>query len=142
MVYELKTKINDASVIAFLESIEDEEKKESCFKLLEIFTNISWHEWKMWWKSIVWFWTYTYKYASWQTWDWMRTWFAPRVGGISLYIMPGYEFWNMQELMENLWKYKAWKSCLNIKKLSDIDLKVLREIIKAGLEDMKERYPE
>jgi len=56
--------------------------------------------------------------------------------------MPGYGFWNMQELLSKLWKHKAWKSCINIKKLSDIDIKVLEEIIKTWLDDMERMYPE
>jgi len=142
MAYTLKTQVSDNSVQDFLYSISDEEKKKDCFKLLDLLATISWEPAKMWWKNIVGFGTYSYKYASWQSWDWMRTWFSPRTWGISLYIMPGYQFWNMPDLMEKLWKYKSWKSCLNIKKLSDIDLKVLEEIIKLGLEDMNERYPE
>jgi len=142
MTYELKTKINDADVKKFLDTIEDDQKKEDSLRVLEIFERISGYKAKMWWSNIVWFGTYTYKYASGQTWDWMRTWFAPRAWGLSLYIMPWYEFWNMKELMSKLWKHKAWRSCINIKKLSDIDLKVLEKIIKAWLDDMKEKYPE
>jgi hypothetical protein len=103
---------------------------------------LSWKPAKMWWSSIIWFWNYHYKYASGQEWDWMRAGFAPRAAGFSLYIMPGYQFGNIPELMAQLWKYKAWKSCLNIKKLSDIDLRVLEKIIQWGLDDMKQRYPE
>jgi len=142
MSYELKTKVNDANIEAFINTIIEPQKKEDCSLLLEIFKTLSWCPAKMWGKNIVWFWTYTYKYVSGQTWDWMRAGFAPRAWWISIYIMPGYEFWNMEELLSKLWKYKSWKSCLNIKKLSDIDLKILEEIIVLGLEDMKQRYPE
>jgi len=142
MVYELKTKMSDDNVRSFLETIENTEKQSDCVTLLDIFTQISWKEAKMWWKNIIGFWTYTYKYSSGQTWDWMRTGFAPRAWGISLYIMPGYELWNMKDYLSKLGKHKTWRSCLNIKSLSDIDLKVLGDIIKAWLDDMKERYPE
>ena len=141
MTYELKTKISDDSVENFLNTISDEAKRTEAFQLLEIFQQISWKPAKMWWSTIVGFGTYTYKYASGQTWDWMRTGFAPRAAGFSLYIMPGYNFGNMQDLIAKLWKHKAWRSCLNIKKLSDIDLGVLEQIIQLGLDDVKERYP-
>jgi len=141
MVYELKTKISDTDVKAFLDTIEDEQKRDDCFQLLEIFERLSWHKAKMWWTTIIWFDTYTYTYASGQTWDWMRTGFAPRAGGLSLYIMPGYQFDEMKKLLAKLWKHKVGKSCINIKKLSDIDLKVLEKIIQFWLDDMKKRYP-
>ncbi len=142
MVYQLKTKLNDADVREFLNSIEEQQKKEDSFKLLDIFTRITWEPAKMWWSSIIWFGSYHYVYASGQEWDWMRTGFSPRKGALSVYIMPGYNFDEMQDLMDTLWKYKAWRSCLNIKKLSDIDLEVLEKIISTGLEAMKEKYPE
>jgi len=142
MAYTLKTQESNDSVEAFIESIEDTQKKEDSKVLLEIFTRLSWEPAKMWWANIIGFWNYHYIYASGNSWDWMRTGFSPRMTWISLYTMPGYEFWNMPELMSKLWKYKHWKSCLNIKKLSDIDLGVLEEIITLWLKDMAERYPE
>lgn len=140
MVYELKTKVNDASVIDFLHSIENEKRKEDALKILDFFNHITGEEPKMWWSSIIGYGTYTYKYASGQTWDWMRTGFSPRKSALTLYVMPGYEFDDMQDLMEKLGKYKTGKSCLYIKKLEDIDMNVLEEIVRKGLEIMKEKY--
>jgi len=142
MSYELKTKVSDDDVESFITSIENPQKKDDCLILLDIFHQVSWYKAKIWWKNILGFGSYHYKYTSGCEWDWMRTWFAPRAAWISIYIMPGYEFDTMQHLMDKLWKYKHGKSCLNIKKLSDINLKVLEEIIKLGLEDMKKKYPE
>jgi len=140
MVYELKTQINDASVKDFLNTIEDEQKKEDSFKLLDIFTRVSGEEAKMWWSAIIGFGTYSYTNSTWKDYTWMRTGFSPRKAALSLYIMPGYNFENMQELLWKLWKYKAGRSCLSIKKLSDIDMEVLEEIIVLGLKEMKEKY--
>ena len=139
MVYTPKTQINSANVKDFLNTVEDPIKREDSFKLLDMFTKISGEPAKMWWSSIVGFGSYHYKTTSCE-WDWMRTWFSPRKWAISVYIMPGYNFDKMPELLENLGKYNAWKSCLNIKKLEDIDMKVLEEIVKKGLEVMEERY--
>ena len=133
MTYELKTKINDASVNDFINSIEDIQKREDSFKLLDMFTRLSWEEAQMWWSSIIGFWSYHYKYASGQEWDWMRTGFSPLKTALSVYIMPGYQFDEIQDLLNRLWKHKAGRSCLNIKKLSDINLKVLEKIIQFGL---------
>lgn len=55
--------------------------------------------------------------------------------------MPGYQFDGMQELLWKLWKYKLWKSCLYIKKLSDIDEEILKQIIQKWLSKMAEKYP-
>lgn len=136
---ELKTIVSDANIEDFLNSIENEEQKQDCFKLLEIMKEITSQEPKMWWEAIVGFWSYTYKYSSWRTWDWMRVAFSPRKNYTSVYVMPGYDdFW---WLLENLWKFKSWKSCLNIKKLSDINIKVLKEIIISWYKKMEELYP-
>jgi len=142
MVYKIKTQISNDNVRNFLETIKDTEKREDALILLEIFERISGYKAKMWWKTIIGFGTYHYQSKSGCEWDWMRTGFAPRAAGFSVYIMPWYELWNISELMDKLWKYKSWKSCLNIKKLSDIDIWILEKIIKAWLDDMKERYPE
>lgn len=142
MVYELKTKINNADVKEFLNTIWDTQKRDDCFIILVMFTKLSWEAAKMWWKNIVWFWSYDYTYSSGHSGSSARISFSPRASYISLYIMPWYEFGNMPELMKKLWKFKAWKCCLNIKKLSDVDLGVLEKIIEAWLDDMNERYPE
>jgi len=142
MVDKFKTQESENDVTTFLKGIEDTQKKTDCFVLLEIFERLSGKPWKIWGKNIIGFWKYHYIYASGREGDSMRTGFSARLGGISIYIMPGYEFWNMQEHLMKLWKYKAWKSCLNIKKLSDIDLWILESIIRLGLDELKTKYPE
>lgn len=141
MSYTLKTQKNTQSIRNFLESLENQQKKSDAFSILQIFQNITWEEWSMWGENIIWFGTYHYKYASWQEGDWMRTGFSPRKNNFSLYIMPGYQFDGMQELLWKLWKYKLWKSCLYIKKLSDIDEEILKQIIQKWLSKMAEKYP-
>lgn len=141
MVYELKTQLTDASVREFINAIEDETKREDCLKLLDMFTRVTGEQPKMWWSAIIGFGTYHYKYASGQEWDWMRTGFWPRKTGLSVYIMPGYDFDNMQELLWKLGKFKNGKSCLNIKRLEDIDIQVLEQMVIKGLDTMKKMYP-
>ena len=139
MVYVPKTQINDENVLNFLESIEDNIKKQDCLEILDMMIKISWEEAKMWWEAIIGFWSYSYESKSWCKWDWMRIAFSPRKSYISVYIMPWYHefFW----LLEKLWKHKAWKSCLNIKKLDDVDKEVLFELIKKWWDEMKKLYP-
>lgn len=143
MVYELKTKENNADVLTFLDTIEDIQKKEESLQILDIMTRISGKPAKMWGKSIIGFGSYHYKYDSWQEGDFMRVGFSPRKANISIYIIPGYQFESMKEILNRLGKHKTSKgSCLYIKKLSDIDLKVLEEVISFGLDEMQKKYPE
>lgn len=124
---ELKTKINNASVDKFLNSVEDQEKRELSYKILELMKKITKEEPKMWGTSIIGFGTYHYKYASGREGDWMQVGFSPRKQAVTLYIMSGFSRYD--ELMKKLGKYKTGKSCLYIKKEEDIDFKVLRELI-------------
>jgi len=124
---ELKTKINNASVEKFLNSVEDQEKRELSYKILELMKNITLEEPKMWGTSIIGFGSYHYKYKSGQEGDWMLVGFSPRKQAVTLYIMSGFSKYD--KLMDKLGKYKTGKSCLYIKKEEDIDFKVLKELI-------------
>jgi len=70
---------------------------------------------------------YTYKYASGRTGEWMTTGFSPRKDNLTLYLMSGFD--DLAGLMGRLGKYKTGKGCLYIKRLSDVDLGVLRELV-------------
>jgi len=141
MAYELKTKKTDASVDAYIDTIEDESKRDDAREILKMMKEVTGEEPKMW-SSMVGFGTYTYKYASGTTGEWFRTGFAARKGNITLYIMPGFDLNTLPgKLMEKLGKYKTGKSCLYIKKLTDVDVKVLRQMVEGSMEHMKEMYP-
>lgn len=129
--YELKTKVNDASVVDFLNKVESEQKKADAFVLLDLFTEITKEEAKMWGGSIIGFGQYHYKYASGQEGDWMRVGFSPRKANLTLYILC-YNQNNFQELLDKLGKYKAGKGCLYINKLADVDIAVLKQLIDAA----------
>ena len=92
----------------------------------------------MWGGSIVGFGTYHYKYASGRG-DWMVTGFSPRKQSLTVYIMSGFSRYD--DMMGTLGKYKTGKSCLYVKKLTDIDQGVLRELIHESVRYMKEKYP-
>ncbi len=134
-MYELKTKINDASVENFLKLIPDEKKRQDSFVILDMMKEVTGEEPKMWGTSIIGFGTYRYKYASGQTGDWLRIGFSPRKQNLSLYIMSGFQ--QSEELMTRLGKHSTGKGCLYIKKLEDIDLNVLKELIKASFTTTK-----
>ena len=133
--YELKTKVNDGDVRAFLESVEHDKRREDALRMLDIMSEVTGEEAKMWGKSIVGFGTYHYVYASGQEGDWMAAGFSPRKQSLTLYIMAGFP--RFEALMKNLGKYTTGKSCLYIKKLEDVDEKVLRGLIRASYEHVK-----
>ena len=135
----LKTTQNEDSVDEFLKSIEDPEKQKTSLQILDIIKEISGKEPKMWGDSIIGFGKYHYKYATGREGDWMRIAFSPRKQNFSIYIMDGFD--NHSDLMEKLGKYKTGKSCLYIKKLQDIDIKILKELMKKSLLNMEKLYP-
>ncbi len=135
---ELKTKETKASVEKFLNGISDLKTREDCFKILEMMKQVTKEKPKMWGPSIVGFGNYHYKYESGHEGDACITGFSPRKQNLTLYIMPGFERYD--DLMKKLGKYKTGGSCLYFKKLEDVDLKVLKELVASSFKYMKERY--
>lgn len=134
---ELKTKLNDASVTDFLNSIEDPVKREDCFKVSAIMKELTGAEPNMWGEGIVGFGSYHYKYASGKEGDWFITGFSPRKQNLTLYLMSGFD--HASDITDKLGKFKTSKSCLYIKKLDDVDLEVLKELIRATIKFMENR---
>ena len=132
---ELKTKRNDASVEEFLKSVENEQRRADCLELLELMTELSGEKPKMWGKSIVGFGSYHYVYASGREGDWFLTGFSPRKQDLTLYIMSGFP--KFEPLLAKLGKFKHGVSCLYLKRLSDVDRKVLAELIEASLQHLR-----
>jgi len=130
--YELKTTENEASVHGFLEKPEHAPKKADSLKLISIFSEVTHEEPKMWGESIVGFGKYEYQYASGHRGEMCKVGFSPRKQNFSLYIMNGFD--NAGHLLGNLGKFKTAKACLYINRLSDIDEKSLRELIRHSYE--------
>jgi len=133
---ELKTKENDGSVDDYLNSVEDEKKREASFEVKEIMEEVTSEEARMWGDSIVGFGHYRYKYASGREGEWMLVGFAPRKRNLTLYIMSGFDEYD--DLLGKLGKHSTGKSCLHINKLADIDMDVLRELVDKSVRHMKE----
>jgi hypothetical protein len=134
---ELKTKKNDASVEDFLNSIENEKRRQDSFAVLELMKKITKQKPKMWGDSVVGFGSYHYKYESGRECDWFVTGFSPRKQNLTLYIMSG--FAKYDELMSKLGKHKTGSSCLYIKRLEDINQDVLKELIEKSVEAVSKR---
>ncbi|MCB0522377.1 MAG: DUF1801 domain-containing protein [Lewinellaceae bacterium] len=135
---ENKTQPTKVSVESFLNSIEDETKRNDSFTLRQIMQDITGEPAVMWGPSIVGFGTYHYKYESGREGDFMIVGFSPRKQNLTLYIMPG--FARYDELMQKLGKYKTGKSCLYLKRLEDVDLEVLKQLIGESVKYMMEKY--
>ena len=133
---ELKTKQTDASVKDFLNQIPDEERRKDCLAVAKIMEEITGSKPKMWGPSIIGFGSYHYKYASGREGDWMITGFSPRKKDLTLYIMMGFE--KYPELMKQLGKHSTGKSCLYIKRLSDIHVPTLKKLIKQSVKQLQE----
>jgi hypothetical protein len=131
---ELKTKQTDESVTEFLNGVPDEKKRQDSFAILELMTEVTGAEPRMWGESIVGFGSYHYRYASGREGDWFVTGFSPRKQNLTLYIMAGFD--NYDHLLQNLGKHKTGKSCLYIKRLEDVDLDTLRELVSQSLQHM------
>lgn len=135
---ELKTKVSDASVAEFLQTVEDKQKRDDAFELLALFETITQEKGRMWGPSIIGFGQYHYKSErSSQEGDWPLTGFSPRKQYLTLYIMQG--FVDLTKLLTKLGKSKTSKGCLYIKRLSDVDIEVLKKIIKVSFEEAKRR---
>jgi len=135
---ELKTKQNEQSVEKFLKSLADKSTREDCLAILQLMKQATKAEPKMWGTSIIGFGTYHYKYESGREGDWFLAGFSPRKQNLTLYIMPG--FARYDELMQKLGKYKIGKSCLYIKKLGDVDLAVLKQLVQQSIAHMTKTY--
>lgn len=134
----LKTAPTDASVEAFLGTVEDEARRDDCRTVLDLMQRVTGEPPQMWGDSIVGFGSYHYVYDSGREGDWFLTGFSPRKRSLTLYIMAGFDRYD--ELMERLGKHKTGKSCLYVNRLSDIDMDVLEELVRQSVEHMRKTY--
>ena len=118
---ELKTKLSDASVEAFLDGIADERKRQDSYAILAMMQEVTGVEAKMWGDSIVGFGTYHYKYASGREADWMLVGFSPRKQNLTLYIMSGFEQYD--RTAERIGQAQHGQVCLYIQKLQTSTLR-------------------
>ena len=126
MAREPKTKVTEASVADFFDSLPDAATREDCRAVAKLMQKVTKAKPKMWGTSIVGFGTRDYQGAS-GTSRWMEIGFSPRKANLTLYIMTGIE--RHPQLFKKLGKFKTGKGCLYLKRLSDIDITVLEQII-------------
>jgi Domain of unknown function (DU1801) len=136
---ENKTQATSADVTAFIAGVADEAQRADAQVITAMMERLSGAEPKMWGPSIIGFGAYHYKYDSGREGTSLRIGFSPRKGQTVLYLIDGYN--DRAEQLARLGKHKTGKSCLYIKRLSDIDMGVLEEMVVGSLNYMAEKYP-
>lgn len=135
---ENKTKPTKVPVAAFLKTVGDEEKRRDAAALVKLMGRITGEKGVMWGPSIVGFGKVHYKYASGREGDMGLTGFSPRKGALTIYIVPGFTAY--KRILARLGKFRTGKSCLYVKRLSDIDMGTLEELIAASVTHMRRKY--
>jgi len=135
-----KTTETETSVTDFINTfVEDDAKRNDAFELVKIMQKVTGFEPKMWGPSIIGFGSYHYKYASGHEGDAPLAGFSPRKAAISLYVYLPEE--NREELLSKFGKHRAAKGCIYVKKLNDIDVEILKEMVSASVEYLQKLYP-
>ncbi len=135
-----KTQPTTVSPEVFIAQVDHPTRRTDAQRLLQLFDEVTGLKPKMWGPSIIGYGRYHYKYDSGREGDFLMTGFSPRKANLALYIMPGYRQAKQQEMLTRLGKHKLGKSCLYINKLADVDEEVLKEIIRDGFLEMREKY--
>lgn len=137
---ELKTKQTNEDVIEFINNFaNNEQKRQDSLELIKIMEEFTGYEPKMWGPTMIGFGMYHYKSdRSKQEGDWPLVGFSPRKAAISLYIYSGMP--EHQHLLEDLGKFKMGKACIYVNKLSDINIEVMKRIMRTTIDFLQERY--
>lgn len=130
-----KTVPTEVPVEAFLATVSEQRRAES-EQVIEIMQEISGHEPVMWGPSIIGFDRYHYRYASGREGDAGALGFSPRKGALTIYVVEGFD--DHRDALSRLGKHTSSVSCLYVKKLSDIDLEVLRGILERSYRTVKD----
>lgn len=128
---ELKTKKTELNVDDFIEKIREPQKQKDAFTIIQLMEKATKAKAKMWGSAIIGFGDKRLKYDSGRELDWFIMGFSPRKQNFALYISGTVE--NQQVLLKKLGKYKTGKGCLYINKIEEIDINILKEIIKNGV---------
>ena len=136
----LKTRPGNASVDAFLDSVDNENRREDARRVVAMMQRVTQAPPTMWGDRIVGFGSYHYRYVSGREGDWPLIGLSPGKRNLTLYIMPGFD--DYQPLLAKLGKHRTGKSCLYLNKLQGIDMRALEDLVRQSVADMRRRYPE
>lgn len=135
MANEPKTRPTDASVPEFIANIAESQRREDCYAICTLMEKVTKTKPVMWGSSIVGFGSMPLHYANGKTLDWPLVGFSPRKSAMTLYIMSGFD--GYESLLAKLGKHTTSVSCLYVKKLADIDQKVLKQLIEQSVKHLK-----
>ena len=136
---ENKTRPTEVSVAEFLNDIPHPTRRADGLALDALFRKVTGYTPQMWGPTMVGYGSYDYVYETDHSGTSLATGFSPRKANLVLYILPGYA--RLGDMLTRLGKHKIGKSCLYINKLADVDMDVVAEIIRAGLDDLATRWP-
>ncbi|MDP1554163.1 MAG: DUF1801 domain-containing protein [Hyphomonas sp.] len=136
--YDVKTKVTEVTPKDLIAAMEDGPRKTDAEVLLKWMTKVTGLKPKMWGPSIIGFGRYAYTYDTGHSGEFMMTGFSPRKANMVLYILPGYA--DISDTLARLGRHKIGKSCLYINKLSDVDMDVLEEIVRQGVEHVRKNH--
>lgn len=129
-----KTVPTGVPVADFLATVDDRTRRADCETLLRLMETATAERAQMWGAAIVGCATYRYTYASGQRGDWPLVAFSPRKNDLTIYLMPGFE--QQSAMLQRLGPHKTGKVCLYLKRLADVDLDVLRQLVEASVAAM------
>ena len=132
---ENKTKVTEASVASYFSAIEDEARRKDCEALAKVMAKATKQKPKLWGPSIVGFGSYHYKYESGREGDSCLTGFSSRKSDISVYLVASFP--GREKLLSKLGKHKVGGGCLYIRKLADVDLAVLEQLVAGSVAERK-----
>lgn len=135
---EPKTKPSRRSVQEFLRTIGDLQKRQDCAVVAALMRRATGERGQMWGDSIVGYGRYDDSKGDGERATWFLTGFAPRSRELAIYIMPGFS--GYEKLLKRLGKYRTGKSCLYVNRLSDIDVRVLEELIERSVRDLRAKH--
>ncbi|RYG93114.1 DUF1801 domain-containing protein [Loktanella sp. IMCC34160] len=134
-----KTQVTATDPADFIAAVDHPQRRDDAQVLDALFRHVTGFQPRMWGPSIIGYGQYHYRYDSGREGDFLATGFSPRKANQVIYILPGYT--DFGPILDRLGKWKKGKSCLYITKLADVDLSVLEELIRAGLDDLNSRWP-
>jgi len=134
---EPRTRPTTASVTGFIKRQPDEQTRADCLTLVALMEQVTGEKAVMWGPAIIGFGTYRLVYANGTEADWPIAGFSPRKKELTIYLIDVFE--RHPELMKKLGKHRTGKVCLYIRRLADVDMKVLKELITASVRYRREK---
>lgn len=135
---KVKTQFSDEDVYDFIEQLDNEQKKQDSIELIKLMEEATGEKAKMFGPTIIGFGQYHYKYPTGHEGDAPLLGFSPRKAAISLYVYTGCE--QHKHLLENFGKFKMGKACIYVKKLSDVNIDVMKNMMKESIDFISEKY--